>query len=437
VTHGVLVDATTRGVTTAARDIRTMTYDLVVHDASLRGADGRHHIGVADGEIAAVEDAPLEGAQVIDAGGGLVASGFVDPHVHLDQALIADGLPVNESGTLREAIAISQDRKAAYTVEDVAERATRAIELHVENGCTRIRTHVDVDTIGGLTPLEGVLEARDRCAGIAEVQIVAFPQEGIQRDPGTAGLLEAALEQGADAIGGMPDAERSSATVREHVEQCLELAEAYDVPVDMHVDESDDPSARSLEVLAERAIETGFERSITAGHTCALAAYDEAHAQRVIERCADAGLSFVTNPPTNFLLQGRHDQHPKRRGITRVDQLREAGLTVAAGQDCIQDGYYPYGRGSMLETALLTAHAAHLQTPAERRYAWETVTANAAAVLGLDHGVVEGRPATVNVFEPSASSPTAVFRSGAPPRVVLHEGQVVAENERSVAIHRP
>lgn len=408
-----------------------MSRDLLVRNAMLVDRREPTTIAVSDGRIDAIDaDPPIDDAPtVIDADGGLVAGGFVDPHVHLDKAYVAPDLPPNESGTLAEAIASIHDRKADYTLEDVRDRAVRAIEAHVRNGCTRIRTHVDVDTIGGLTPLEGVEAAREACDGIADVEIVAFPQEGILQDEGTAALLERALDSAADLVGGMPDNERTDADRREHVDICLDLADRYGVGVDMHVDETDDPAARSLEYLAAEVIDRGFERPVTAGHTCALAAYDDPHAARVIDLVAEAGLSAITNPPTNLLLQGRHDAHPRRRGITRVDELLEAGVPVAAGQDCLLDAFYPYGRASMLETALLTAHAAQLTTLEERRLAWEFVTGTAAAILERDRGIEPGETATFNVFPSEIESRHEAIRRGRPPRRVVHEGTIVAENE--------
>jgi len=413
-----------------------MSFDLLVREARVPGASEPTAIGVEDGRIAAIDPDLTDGERIVDADGALVAGGFVDCHVHLDKALTRGSIPPNESGTLEEAIANTHERKADYTVEEVRERARETIEMHVANGCTRLRSHVDVDTIGELTPLEGVLRAREDCAEIAQLQVVAFPQEGIVRDPGTAGLLAEAMDRGADAVGGMPDNERTDRDSRTHVDRCLDLASDHDAPIDMHVDESDDPNARSLETLAARVIEAGFDRGVTAGHTCALAAYDESHARRVIGLVEEAGIDVVTNPPTNLLIQGADDRHPKRRGITRVDQLRAAGVTVAAGQDCIRDPFYPYGRASMLETALLTAHAARLTTPEERAFAWRTVTDNAAAVMDVDHGVAEGLPATLNVFDPGVTTRTEAMAAGAPPRVVVHEGRVVAGNESTSTIHR-
>ena len=413
-----------------------MAVDLLVTNARLPGVDERTTIAVRGERIDAIGDERAGAERVLDAQGGLVAAGFVDPHVHLDKAYIAPELPPNESGTLSEAITSIHDRKAEYTVDDVRERAIRGIEAHVRNGCTRLRTHVDVDTIGGLTPLRGVLAAREACAKIADVEIVAFPQEGIHQDPGTAALLERALEDGADLVGGMPDNERSDADRRAHVDVCLDLAASHDVAVDMHVDETDDPSARSLEYLAAEAIDRDVDRPITAGHTCALAAYDATHAARVIDLVADAGLAMITNPPTNLLLQGRHDDHPKRRGITRVDELVDAGVLVAAGQDCLLDGFYPYGRASMLETALLTAHAAQLTTPVERQLAWAFVTENAADLVGVPHGIEAGKPATFNVFPPAVTNRHEAIRRGRRPQWVVHEGAIVAETELESTVHR-
>lgn len=415
-----------------------MAPDVLIERARLPGRGDKTTVAITDGMIVAVGDerANREPDRTLDAAGGLVAAGFVDPHVHLDKAYIEPDLPPNDSGTLSAAIESIHARKGAYTVVDVRERAVRAIESHVRNGCTRIRTHVDVDTIGGLTPLRGVLAAREACAELADVEIVAFPQEGIRQDPGTADLLEAALEEGADLVGGMPDNERTDADRRAHVDDCLDLAERHGVAVDMHVDETDDPSARSLEYLAAAVLERGVDRPVTAGHTCALAAYDEPHAARVIALVAKAGLAAITNPPTNLLLQGRHDAPPKRRGITRVADLVEAGVPVAAGQDCLLDGFYPYGRASMLETALLTAHAAQLTTPSERQLAWAFVAENAAAILGVPHGIEPGRPATLNVFPPAVSSRHDALRLGRRPRWVIHDGSVVAETELKTTVYR-
>lgn len=404
-----------------------MGYDIVVRNARLPGSDGMTDVAVVDGEIAE-QAADVGSAETeFDAGGGLIAGGFVDPHVHLDKALVADQVPTNESRTLTEAIENDRARKRTESADDVQERAERAIKMHVKHGCTRIRTHVDIDPIGGLTALDGVLAAREACSEIAEIQVIAFPQEGIERAPGTEELLEAALERGVDGVGGIPAIERSEAARKRHVDTCLSLGARDDLLIDLHVDETDDPTARTAEYLAARTIEEGLEGRVTAGHLCALAAYDESHAERVIDLLAEAEITVISNPGTNLMLQGRSDQHPKRRGITRLDQLRSAGVTVASGQDNIQDAFYQYNNAQMLETASLMAHAAHLQAPAERQAVWQLVTANAASVLDVDHGIAPGAPATFNLFPPPVNSVTDALRSTTTPRIVIHEGRVVAE----------
>ena len=234
------------------------------------------------------------------------------------------------------------------------------------SGTTRLRSHVDVDTVGGLVPLEGVLAAARDCADIAEVQTIAFPQEGIVRDPGAADLMVAAMQAGADVVGGMPHWEHTEDEQREHVRFCFELAERFDADVDMHVDETDDGSVRTLAMVVAETERTGWQGRVTVGHVCSLAAADDDYADEVIAGCARAGITVVANPVTNLVIQGRGDRGLVRRGTTRVRELMAAGVNVAFGQDCVQDGFYPFGRGDMLEVALISAHAAHLATADEQ-----------------------------------------------------------------------
>ena len=407
--------------------METVSYDLVVRNARLPENDGSIDVAVSNGQIVQLAEHIDSGRTEIDAEGGLVAGGFVDPHVHLDKALVADQVPTNESRTLTEAIENDQERKRVESAADVKERAERAIEMHVRNGCTRIRTHADIDPTGGLTALDGVLAARKACSDIAEIQIIAFPQEGIFCAPGTEQLLEEALERDLDGIGGIPALERTEADRQRHIDTCLSLGAEHDIAIDLHVDETDDPTARTAEYLAARTVEEGLEGNVTAGHLCALAAYDESHAKRVIGLLTAAEISVISSPGTNLMLQGRADQHPKRRGITRIDQLREAGITIACGQDNIQDAFYQYNNGNMLETAKLIAHAAQLQAPTERTAVWQMITENAASILDVDHGIDTESPAVFNVFPPSVRTVTDALRRGVSPRAVVHDGAVVAE----------
>jgi len=361
--------------------------------------------------------------EVIDASGKLISPSFIDPHIHLDKVLVLESVRENKSGTLTEAIEILWDRKRKYTIDDIVDRAGRVIEWAVKNGTLNIRTHVDVDTIGGLMPLKGVLAAREKYKDIVDIQIVAFPQEGILKDPGTEELMYKAMEMGADIVGGMPANENNDEDHHKHIDIAFEIAKKYDADIDMHVDETDDPNSVTLEYLADKTIQERYFGRVTAGHTCALAAYKDDYAQRVIEKVAKAKMNMITNPATNLMLQGREDKQPKRRGITRVKELLEAGVNVSFGQDCIKDTFYPFGQADMLEVALITAHAAHLSLPDEIDTTFKMCTYNAAKILGLKrYGIENGSLANLVIID--APSVLESIRTQ-PDRIVIREGKKI------------
>jgi len=418
---------------TSAGDV---PHDLVIRQARIWGREGRWDVAVAGGRYAEIAPAvAARGAREVEAGGRLLAPAFVDPHIHLDKVLVAEDVRPNRSGTLGEAIAILWERKAAYTVDEIVRRAGQVIESAVVTGTTRIRTHVDVDTIGKLRPLEGVAAARERYRDLVDVEIVAFPQEGVVRDPGTADLLARAVEAGADLVGGMPHNEASPADSRRHVEICFEIAMRHGRDIDMHVDETDDPASRTLEIVADLTLANGYQGRVTAGHTCALAAYPDDYARAVIDKLARAGVHMITNPATNLMLQGRLDRQPVRRGVTRVKELLAAGVNVAMGQDCVKDTFYPFGRADMLEVALITAHAAHLSLPPEVETVFAMGTTLAARVLRIpDYAVETGHRADFMLLD--ASTPAEAIRLQAPRRLVVRQGRVVAETVTEHRLHR-
>jgi cytosine deaminase len=409
----------------------------VTHDLVIRGArvgDALVEIAVAGERIAAI-GAGLEGAASLDAGGRMVVPAFVQPHIHLDKVLTGPLLGPNRSGTLAEAIALSHAVKRAATVEQIRARAGRVIRAAVLAGTTAIRSHVDVDTIGGLKGLRGVAAARDDHADLCTVQLVAFPQEGILRDPGTDVLMVEAMREGADVVGGMPHWEEGLDAARRHIEFCLQLAVENDADVDMHVDETDDPYWRSFELLIEEAQRRDWGARTTAGHLCAMAAWEDDYAAAVIARAASAGVMVATNPPTNLMLQGRGDPEPRRRGIPRVKELLAAGVVVGAGQDCVDDAFYPFGSADPLQVALIVAHAAQLGTPAEIAAALRMVTDDAARLLRLpDYGLVVGARADLVILD--AESERDALREQAARRWVLYGGRVVAETEHVARLHR-
>jgi cytosine deaminase len=407
-------------------------YDLVVRRA--RVADRLCDIGIAGQRIAHV-GGPAEGAVELDADGRLASPAFVQPHIHLDKVLVGPLLPPNRSGTLAEAIALLHATKRAATEEEVRARAGAVIRSAVLAGTTAIRSHVDVDTIGGLVPLRGVAAARVDHADLCEIQLVAFPQEGIERDPGAGSLMEEAMRGGADVVGGMPHWEADHEAARRHIDFCLELAVRHDADVDMHVDETDDGRWHSFELLIDAAERFGWGGRVTAGHLCAMAAWEDGYATGQIRRAAAAGVNVVTNPPTNLMLQGREDPEPRRRGIPRVKELLGAGVCVAAGQDCVDDAFYPFGNADPLQVALIVAHAAQLGTPDEIAAALRMVREDAARVLRLpEYGLIAGAPADLVVLD--AEREADALREQAPRRWVLRGGRVVAETVREQRLHR-
>jgi cytosine deaminase len=334
----------------------------------------------------------------------------------------------NVSGTLDEAIEIIWERKRAYTVEEIAERAGRVIRSALANGVTRIRSHVDVDNIGGLRPLEGVAEARRRHSDVMDIQIVAFPQEGILKNGGTEKLMWQAMEAGADVVGGMPFNEKHPQDSARHISIAFEIAKAFDADIDMHVDETDDVGARTLEMLAEQTMEHGWQGRVTAGHTCALAGYSEDYANAVIALVREAKIHMITNPATNLMLQGRLDAQPKRRGITRVKELLAEGINVSFGQDCVKDTFYPFGRVDPLEVGLIAAHAAHMSMPQEIEQVFDMQTNAAAKVMRLaDYGFEPGCTADLVILD--AGNASEALCKQAVRSAVIKNGRVIVENE--------
>lgn len=398
---------------------------LTIRRARLRGREGLFDILVEGGRIAAIEPMLPPGEETIDAAGGLVTATFVNPHIHLDKAMLGEVMRPNVSQTLEEAIRITWDHKRRYTPEEIVARAGRVLEEGVTYGTTVFRAFADVDSVGGLVPVEGILALRGRYAHLARVQVVAFPQEGIVRDPGTDRLLRKAMELGADVVGGMPWYERTDADMRQHIDIVFDIAGEYNADIHMLVDDTDDPNSRSLEYLAVKTVEAGYQGRVTASHCGALAAYNDVYAAKVIGMVAEAGISICSNPHVSLVLAGRRDREPVRRGITRVRELLQAGVNVICGQDDVNDPYYPFGRSSQAEVALFMAHTAHLTSPTELESVFDMVTANAARALRLvDYGVAPGCVADLNVWR--APSVREILRRQEPPAWVIRAGRVIA-----------
>jgi len=405
-----------------------MPLDILVRNVALPGMAGLRDVGIAEGRfvsIGASAAAAAAATLTLDAEGRMAVPGFVEPHIHLDKALISERAPVNVSGTLTEAIEILWEIKRNYTVDEIADRASRVLSRAIDNGISHLRTHVDVDPIGGTRPAEGLIKARERFRGLIDIQIVAFPQEGIVKSPGTEALMREVMRLGVDVVGGMPFNEASPADSRRHIEIAFEIAGEFEADIDMHVDETDDPQARTLEVLAELTIANGWQGRVTAGHTCALAGYPRDYADHVIGRLREAEVHMIANPATNLMLQGRLDDYPKRRGVTQVKELLAAGVNVACGQDCCHDTFYPFGQNDPLEIGFLLCHASQMSQPAEILTVMEMVTSHGARALRLPRpGIAVGAVADLVVLD--ALDARQAFAMRTPRRWVIRKGRLIA-----------
>ncbi len=410
--------------------------DLAIRNARVRGQRDLVDIAVEGARIAAVGPRLTAVAgEEIDAAGGLVAPGFVNLHLHADKSLLGEVMRPNVSGTLPEAIEITNEFKRTYDPDEVARRAGRVLEAGVQNGTTFFRLFADVGTIGGLRAARGLLLARERFRDLCRIQVVAFPQEGLLRDPGAAELLEEAIKEGCDVVGGLPWYEYTDAEAREHIDICFALAKRHDLDLHMLVDDTDDPGSRSLEYLARKTMREGFHGRVAASHCGAMAAYDDVYAAKVIDMVATAGVTISVNAHINLVCSARIDREPKRRGIARVKALLARGVNVISSQDDVNDPYYPFGKPDQLEVALMMAHTAQLTLPHELEQVFDMVTTNAARAARLDdYGIAPGRRADLVVID--APSVHEALRTQPPRRCVIHEGRAIARATLSRELRR-
>jgi cytosine/creatinine deaminase len=403
--------------------------DIIIRQARLRARDGTWDIGISADRITAVtERLPDEAAREVDAAGNLVLPTYVNGHIHLDKCFLQETMRPNKDYTFGECLELTWEHKARYTTEDILERAGRAMREGLLNGTTVFRAFADVDSIGKLRGLEGLLALRERWRDSAHIEVVAFPQEGILRDPGTAELLEEAMRLGADVVGGLPWFELLDEDARAHIDVCFALAKRYDKDIHMLVDDTDNALSRSLEYLAVKTLREGYQGRVSASHCGALAAYNEVHAHKVMDLLKQAGVSISSNPHVSLVVQGRYDQEPIRRGITRVKQLWQHGVNVFSSQDDVADPFYPFGRNDQQEVVAYLCHTAHLAAPSEIEAAFDFVTYNAARALRLpDYGLEPGCRADLNVL--AAPTLREVLRLQQPPGWVVRGGRVLARNQ--------
>jgi len=390
--------------------------------------DGRSGLDllVQDGRIAAVGPALTapEGTPVVDGGGWLLSPPFVDAHFHMD-ATLSYGLPrVNASGTLLEGIALWGELKPLLTQEALVERALQYCDWAVARGLLAIRSHVDVCD-PRLLAVEALLEVKKRVAPYLDLQLVAFPQDGVLRSPGALSNLERALDLGVEVVGGIPHFERTMADGAASVRLLCEIAARRGLRVDMHCDESDDPLSRHVETLAYETQRLGLQGRVTGSHLTSMHSMDNYYVSKLLPLMAEAGLHAVANPLINITLQGRHDTYPKRRGMTRVPELLAAGVNVGFGHDCVMDPWYSLGSGDMLEVAAMGLHVAQMTSQAAMRQCFDAVTVNSARILGLEgYGLEPGCRADFVLLQ--ARSPAEAIRLRAQRLLVVRGGRVLS-----------
>jgi cytosine/creatinine deaminase len=405
-----------------------MPFDLIVRNATL--PDGRTGIdlAIAAGRIAAVAPSiEADAGKTIDAAGHLVSPPFVDCHFHMD-ATLSLGIPrLNRSGTLLEGIALWGELKPLLTHEEVFDRAMRYCDLAIAQGLLAIRSHVDICD-DRLLAVDTLLEVKRRLAPYLHIELVAFPQDGYYRSPGAVANLSRALDRGVEVVGGIPHFERTMAEGAASVRALCELAATRGLRVDLHCDETDDPLSRHIETLVYETRRLGLAGRVAGSHLTSMHSMDNYYVSKLLPLMAEAGAAAIANPLINIVLQGRHDTYPKRRGLTRVAEMRALGIDVAFGQDCCMDPWYSLGSADMLDVAHMALHVGQLTSRDAMRGCFEAVTTIPARILGLEgYGLKVGCNADLVVLQ--AKDPIEAVRLRAARLHVVRRGRIIAEGE--------
>lgn len=402
---------------------------MLITNGKIYGKEGVWDILIKNGKIDKIaKGIAAEQEKAIDAAGCMVSAPYVDSHCHLDYVGTYGDPVYNMSGTLFEGIQIWGERKKTITKEDVKRRATHVLKWEVAHGTQFIRTHVNSDEPGHIST-EALLEVKDEMKDLIDVQIVAFPQHGVYNFPDGLKLLEECVAMGTDAVGAIPHYEDTREDAVLSLHKMFDLAEKYGVLVDVHCDETDDDQSRSIEVVAAEAYKRGLGARVTASHTTAMGSYNNAYAYKLMGLLQRSKINFVSNPTINIHLQGRYDTYPRRRGITRVQELLEAGLNVSMGNDDIMDPFYPLGAGNMLEVLHMGLHVSHLTGYEQMKNSLDMITGNGAVTLGRTdvYGIEEGKPANLLILP--ADDVYDLVRRQVKPLYSIRNGQVIMERK--------
>ncbi|TGE71667.1 cytosine deaminase [Weissella confusa] len=407
---------------------------MLIKQVLIENAAEPKDVRIVDGKFAEIADnlAPEAGEQVIDATNKLMIPPFVDPHVHLDSTMTAGDPEWNETGTLFDGIRIWSERKKTLSHEDVKQRAIQALKIQAAHGLQFVRSHVDI-TDPDLVALKALIEVREEVKPWMTLQLVAFPQEGILSFPGGKELMIKAAELGVDAIGAIPHFEFTREYSVESLHFAFEVAQKYNLLIDAHTDEIDDPASRGLETMATLALETGLKEKVTASHTTAMGSYNDAYVYKLMRLLKMSDINFVANPLINMYLGGRFDTYPKRRGLTRVKELDAEGINVAFGEDDIKDPWYPMGNGNMVDALHMGLHATQIMGYSEIMNSYRFITKNGARTMHVQdsYGIEVGKPANFLIF--NATNWFDALNERAEMLYSIHNGEVVVETKPAEA----
>ncbi|MAR17819.1 MAG: cytosine deaminase [Rhodobacteraceae bacterium] len=405
-----------------------MNFDLIVKNATL--PDGRCGMDILckDGFISDIGlNIDAEANQVIDAEGYLVSPPFIDPHFHMDATLSLGTPRLNISGTLLEGIELWGELKPVQSIDDIIQRALKYCDLAISMGIGAIRSHVDICD-NELKGVEALLEVRKAVAPYLDLQLVAFPQDGLFRSSSAVGNLNRALDMGVEIVGGIPHFERTMDDGIESVRYLCELAAKRGLMVDMHCDESDDPMSRHIEVLAYHTKRLGLHGMVTGSHLTSMHSMDNYYVSKLIPLIAESGVHVIPNPLINIMLQGRHDTFPKRRGLTRVSDLRNAGVMIGFGSDCMMDPWYSLGKADMLEVAAMGLHVGQLSSRADMEWCFDAVTVNSAKIMGFESYELQ-KNGRANMVLLQARNKIEALRLKANRLLVIRDGKLIAQND--------
>ena len=402
-------------------------FDFLVKNAAL--PDGRKGIDIAckDGLITTVgKNISVESKETIDASGCLLAPPFIDPHFHMDATLSLGTPRLNKSGTLLEGISLWGELKSVQTVDDVIARSLKYCDLAVSMGIGAIRTHVDTcdDELKGV---QALLEVKNQVKDYLELQLVAFPQDGLYRDPSALENTIRALDMGVDIVGGIPHFERTMSEGARSITTLCQIAAERGLLVDMHCDETDDPMSRHIETLAYETQRLGLQGRVAGSHLTSMHSMDNYYVSKLIPLIVESGVHVLPNPLINIMLQGRHDSYPKRRGQTRVRELRDSGALIGFGSDCVMDPWYSLGKADMLDVAFMGLHVGQLSSREDMAWCFDAITSNSATIMHLeDYGISVGSKANFNLLQ--AKDSIEAIRLRAHRLAVIRNGKLIARN---------